>query len=40
MIGWRKVRLSIMTHSKKAITSLDADFVSKVEEYCSGCGIE
>ena len=30
-IGWRKVRLSIMTHSQKAITPLDVDFVSRVE---------
>ena len=30
-VGWRKVRLAIMTHSKKAITSLDTDFVRKVE---------
>ena len=30
-IGWRKVRLTIMTHSKKAITALDVDFVEKVE---------
>lgn len=30
-VGWRTVRLAIMTHSKKAITSLDTDFVRKVE---------
>jgi len=31
-IGWRKVRLAIMTHSKKAITALDGEFVRRVEE--------
>ena len=29
--GWRRVRLTIMTHSKKAITPLDGTFVEKVE---------
>jgi 4a-hydroxytetrahydrobiopterin dehydratase len=35
-IGWRKVRLSIMTHSKKSITSLDGEFVKKVEALRGG----
>lgn len=30
-VGWRKVRLAVMTHSKQAITSLDEEFVRKVE---------
>ncbi len=30
-IGWRKVRLTIMTHSKKAVTALDGEFVKRVE---------
>ena len=30
-IGWRKVRLSVSTHSQKAVTQLDVDFVSRVE---------
>ena len=37
VIGWRKVRLTIMTHSKKAITALDEEFVGKVDE-CFGNG--
>ena len=35
-VGWRKVRLAIMTHSKKAITALDGEFVRRVEEVKSG----
>ncbi len=35
-IGWRKVRLAIMTHSKKAITALDGEFVSQVETLAAG----
>ncbi len=30
-VGWRRVRLTIMTHSKKAVTALDGTFVEKVE---------
>ncbi|MDB6074925.1 MAG: pterin-4-alpha-carbinolamine dehydratase [Verrucomicrobiaceae bacterium] len=33
-VSWGKVRLAVMTHSKKAVTSLDQEFVRKVEALC------